>query len=211
MVKKSGVKEGMVLVSAMHITAGVYVNDWEDGLIEDFQVWLEKLAPAGTAVPASPDRRRQRRRPPEANDHGAPGDGADHRRQAGSRTVGADLLCGVRRPAEEAGRRQGDGGARRESGTGTSGLGTRGCGVWAAVFADRHLLGASTIARLSVTEICDVGVELDHAKTAAHRRTPPTLARCPESPAPRPRLTPTSAPIQREYPTRPVVGVGAVI
>jgi secondary thiamine-phosphate synthase enzyme len=46
-VKKSGVHEGMVLVSAMHITAGVYVNDWEDGLIHDFQVWLEKLAPAG--------------------------------------------------------------------------------------------------------------------------------------------------------------------
>jgi secondary thiamine-phosphate synthase enzyme len=46
-VRSSGVKEGMVLVSAMHITAGVYVNDWEDGLIEDFQVWLEKLAPSG--------------------------------------------------------------------------------------------------------------------------------------------------------------------
>jgi secondary thiamine-phosphate synthase enzyme len=46
-VKKSGVKEGMVLVSAMHITAAVYVNDWESGLIEDFQVWLEKLAPTG--------------------------------------------------------------------------------------------------------------------------------------------------------------------
>ena len=46
-VKTSGVQEGMVLVSAMHITAGVYVNDWEDGLIEDFQAWLEKLAPAG--------------------------------------------------------------------------------------------------------------------------------------------------------------------
>ena len=46
-VDESGVKEGMVLVSAMHITAGVYVNDWEDGLIEDFQEWLEKLAPAG--------------------------------------------------------------------------------------------------------------------------------------------------------------------
>jgi secondary thiamine-phosphate synthase enzyme len=43
----SQVKEGIVLVSAMHITAGVYVNDWEDGLIEDFQEWLEKLAPAG--------------------------------------------------------------------------------------------------------------------------------------------------------------------
>jgi secondary thiamine-phosphate synthase enzyme len=46
-VKKSGVKEGIVLVSAMHITAAVYVNDWESGLIEDFQVWLEKLAPSG--------------------------------------------------------------------------------------------------------------------------------------------------------------------
>jgi secondary thiamine-phosphate synthase enzyme len=46
-VKKSGVQEGMVLVSAMHITAAVYVNDWESGLIDDFQVWLEKLAPAG--------------------------------------------------------------------------------------------------------------------------------------------------------------------
>lgn len=48
-VEKSGVQEGMVLVSAMHITAAVYVNDWEDGLIEDFQAWLEKLAPAGLA------------------------------------------------------------------------------------------------------------------------------------------------------------------
>jgi secondary thiamine-phosphate synthase enzyme len=46
-VKKSGVREGMVLVSAMHITSAVYVNDWEDGLIHDFKVWLEKLAPAG--------------------------------------------------------------------------------------------------------------------------------------------------------------------
>jgi secondary thiamine-phosphate synthase enzyme len=46
-VSKSGVSEGTVLVSAMHITAGVFVNDWEDGLIHDFQVWLEKLAPSG--------------------------------------------------------------------------------------------------------------------------------------------------------------------
>ena len=46
-VRKSGVAEGMALVSAMHITASVFVNDWEDGLIHDFQVWLEKLAPAG--------------------------------------------------------------------------------------------------------------------------------------------------------------------
>jgi len=45
-VERSGVREGMVLVSAMHITAAVYVNDWEGGLIEDIQEWLEKLAPA---------------------------------------------------------------------------------------------------------------------------------------------------------------------
>jgi secondary thiamine-phosphate synthase enzyme len=48
-VQKSGVRDGMALVSAMHITAGVFVNDWEDGLIHDFQAWLEKLAPAGLA------------------------------------------------------------------------------------------------------------------------------------------------------------------
>lgn len=43
--RKSGVQEGMVLVSAMHITAGVYVNDAEDGLIQDIDEWLEHLAP----------------------------------------------------------------------------------------------------------------------------------------------------------------------
>jgi secondary thiamine-phosphate synthase enzyme len=46
-VQKSGVHEGMVLVSAMHITAGVYVNDAEDGIIQDIDEWLEKLAPSG--------------------------------------------------------------------------------------------------------------------------------------------------------------------
>jgi secondary thiamine-phosphate synthase enzyme len=44
-VHKSKIQEGMVLVSAMHITAGVYVNDAEDGLIADIDEWLEKLAP----------------------------------------------------------------------------------------------------------------------------------------------------------------------
>jgi secondary thiamine-phosphate synthase enzyme len=43
--KKSGIREGMILVSAMHITAGVYVNDAEDGLIRDIDEWLERLAP----------------------------------------------------------------------------------------------------------------------------------------------------------------------
>ena len=41
----SGVREGMVLVSAMHITAGGYVNDAEPGIIQDIDEWLEELAP----------------------------------------------------------------------------------------------------------------------------------------------------------------------
>jgi secondary thiamine-phosphate synthase enzyme len=42
---KAQIKEGLVLASAMHITAGVYVNDAEDGLIADIEEWVEKLAP----------------------------------------------------------------------------------------------------------------------------------------------------------------------
>ncbi len=43
--QEAEIKEGFILVSAMHITAGVYVNDWEGGLIEDIDAWVEKLAP----------------------------------------------------------------------------------------------------------------------------------------------------------------------
>lgn len=43
--RESGIKEGMILVSAMHITAGVYINDAESGLIQDIQEWLEQIAP----------------------------------------------------------------------------------------------------------------------------------------------------------------------
>ncbi|MCP4611848.1 MAG: YjbQ family protein [Planctomycetes bacterium] len=44
-VDKSGVKEGLVLVNAMHITASVFINDNESGLHHDYELWLEKLAP----------------------------------------------------------------------------------------------------------------------------------------------------------------------
>ena len=44
-VKASGVKEGIVLVNPMHITASVFINDNEQGLLKDFGEWLEKLAP----------------------------------------------------------------------------------------------------------------------------------------------------------------------
>jgi secondary thiamine-phosphate synthase enzyme len=45
LVRQSGVQEGLCLVNAMHITASVYINDAEDGLLHDYDAWLEKLAP----------------------------------------------------------------------------------------------------------------------------------------------------------------------
>ena len=46
-VRQSGIREGMVLVSAMHITAGVYVNDAEPGIIQDIDEWADRIAPQG--------------------------------------------------------------------------------------------------------------------------------------------------------------------
>ena len=43
--RESGIREGLVLVNAMHITASVFINDDESGLHHDYRVWLEKLAP----------------------------------------------------------------------------------------------------------------------------------------------------------------------
>jgi secondary thiamine-phosphate synthase enzyme len=45
LVRKSGVQNGLCLVNAMHITASVYINDNESGLIQDYDEWLEQLAP----------------------------------------------------------------------------------------------------------------------------------------------------------------------
>jgi thiamine phosphate synthase YjbQ (UPF0047 family) len=52
-VKESGIAEGMVLVSAMHITAGVWVNDDEPGIQADALEWLDKLAPPSWAEPSN--------------------------------------------------------------------------------------------------------------------------------------------------------------
>jgi secondary thiamine-phosphate synthase enzyme len=46
-VSESGIREGMALVSAMHITAGIYVNDAEPGIIQDIDEWADRLAPQG--------------------------------------------------------------------------------------------------------------------------------------------------------------------
>jgi secondary thiamine-phosphate synthase enzyme len=45
LVTKSGIKEGLCLVNAMHITASVFINDAEEGLLQDYEEWLERLAP----------------------------------------------------------------------------------------------------------------------------------------------------------------------
>jgi len=45
LVAGSGVREGLCLVNAMHITASVFINDAEDGLLHDYDAWLERLAP----------------------------------------------------------------------------------------------------------------------------------------------------------------------
>ncbi len=52
-VQESGVQEGMVLVSAMHITAGVWINDDEPGIQEDALEWLDKIAPPSWRPPAA--------------------------------------------------------------------------------------------------------------------------------------------------------------
>jgi secondary thiamine-phosphate synthase enzyme len=44
-INESGIKEGLILINPMHITASVFINDNESGLIQDFQEWLEKIAP----------------------------------------------------------------------------------------------------------------------------------------------------------------------
>ncbi|MCS7232118.1 MAG: YjbQ family protein, partial [Elusimicrobiota bacterium] len=49
-VKKSGIKEGLCLVNAMHITSSVFINDEEEGLKSDFKEWLEKLAPTNPSL-----------------------------------------------------------------------------------------------------------------------------------------------------------------
>jgi secondary thiamine-phosphate synthase enzyme len=75
-VSASGVREGLCLVNAMHITASVFINDDEPGLLEDYQRWLERLAP----YDASPDRYHHNRTGEDNGD-------AHHKRQVMGREV----------------------------------------------------------------------------------------------------------------------------
>jgi secondary thiamine-phosphate synthase enzyme len=104
--KESGIKEGLLLVNAMHITASAFINDDESGLHHDFEVWLEKLAP---------------HEPVKQYHHNIGEDNADAhlkrqvmgrevivavRGEARFRPMGADFLWRVRRQTEEEGPRQ---------------------------------------------------------------------------------------------------------
>jgi thiamine phosphate synthase YjbQ (UPF0047 family) len=84
-VDAAGVAEGFCLVSAMHITAGIWVNDEERGLKQDVMEWLERLAPAG-----------------DYRHHETGEDNAD-----AHRSLGAGFLCRVRRAAAKARGREG--------------------------------------------------------------------------------------------------------
>ena len=75
-VRESGVKEGLCLVNAMHITASVFINDNESGLHQDYKDWLEQLAP----FDASPQRYRHNRTGEDNAD-------AHHKRQVMGREV----------------------------------------------------------------------------------------------------------------------------
>src|SRR4051812_11521920 len=75
-VEESGVHEGMVLVSAMHITAAVWVNDDEPGILADTLEWLDKLAPPSWQPPANDVARQPR---PHPRDFPPPPRGEDNR------------------------------------------------------------------------------------------------------------------------------------
>jgi secondary thiamine-phosphate synthase enzyme len=79
-VAKSGVKEGLCLVNAMHITASVFINDDERGLHEDYKRWLEQLAP----FDASPERYHHNRTGEDNAD-------AHHKRQI----MGREVVCAI--------------------------------------------------------------------------------------------------------------------
>ncbi len=131
-VREAGIAEGMVLVSAMHITAAVWINDDEPGIQADALEWLDKLAPPSWQEPANEVARELLPDPGDYRHHrgGGEDNGDAHLKnllvhhqvivpvtdgRARPRAVAADLLLRVRRPALEAARDQGDGGVGVEA------------------------------------------------------------------------------------------------
>jgi len=110
-VRRSGVKDGLCFVSPMHITAAIYVNDLESGLIEDISKWLEELAPA------RPDYKHHQTGEDNGDAHlkslllhhetTSRDNLAGYRRQTGPRDLATRFLCRVRRATPQAGHREG--------------------------------------------------------------------------------------------------------
>mgnify|MGYP000519582532 CR=1 FL=1 len=92
--KESGIKEGLILVNAMNITASVFINDNESGLHSDFERWLEKLAPE---KPYSQYAHNGFEDNADAHGYGQRGRRRRHQRQTGFRNLGTDFLRRIRR------------------------------------------------------------------------------------------------------------------
>ena len=91
--KESGIKEGLLLCNAMHITASVFINDDESGLHADFDRWLEKLAPEKPYDQYQHNGfGRQRRCPFETFSNGTRSRRCNYKRQIGFRSMGTNLL-----------------------------------------------------------------------------------------------------------------------
>ena len=122
-VDEAGIAEGMALVSAMHITAGVWVNDDEPGIQEDALEWLDKLAPPSWKEPANDTARSLLPDPGDYRHHRGGEDNGDahlknllvhhqviaarHRGPARPRPLAGDLLHRVRRRPQQAADHQG--------------------------------------------------------------------------------------------------------
>src|SRR5882762_7213147 len=90
--RESGVKEGLVLINAMHITASVFINDDEPGLHADYEKWLEKLAPHAPTSQYLHNRTGEDNADAHMKRQVMGREVVVARRQARLRTVGADLL-----------------------------------------------------------------------------------------------------------------------
>ena len=172
-VREAGIAEGMVLVSAMHITAGVWINDDEPGIQADALEWLDKLAPPSWREPDGRGRAGAAARSRATTGTTAAGEdnGDAHLKnllvhhqvivpvtdgELDLGPVAADLLLRVRRPAAEAARDQGDGGVavgdlavfadgRRSTGSGVALVTGGGTNLGKAAAAELVRCGASVV------------------------------------------------------------------
>ena len=101
-VEKSGIRDGIILVSSLHSNSGVFVNDDEPGLLQDIAEWADRLAPFGARLSSQRAQREQRRRAPAEPSAQPPGLCLPHRWQARAGPLAAGDLRRTGRPAPKA-------------------------------------------------------------------------------------------------------------